>query len=138
MFREHWWRVGLMVLSLALVVIWTEVHGQGTYAPPGPPPPARPAPPPGVAPPAPQPQQRPMEYAFRPDLTNPEYGECLQLEKGWQGLWQRYAQYYQQFRSTRPDDPQYQQLAYIMQQLKSQLDTAWNEFSSRCVYFPRR
>jgi len=79
-----------------------------------------------------------MEYAFRPNLTNPEYGECLQLEKGWQGLWQRYAQFYQSLQGMSPSDPQYSQTVYFMQQLKNQLDAAWNDFSSKCIYFPRR
>jgi len=90
-------------------------------------------------PPASQPQQ-PLEYAFRPDLTNPEYGECLRLEKNWQALWQRYAQAYQQFMMMRPNDPQYRQMAAYAQGIKQQLDAAWNAFSGKCVYFspPRR
>lgn len=84
-----------------------------------------------------QPQQ-PQEYAFRPDLTNPQYGECLNLEKNWKGLWQRYAQEYQRFRMMSPSDSQYQQMAYYLQGLKQQLDAAWNTFSGQCVYFPRQ
>jgi hypothetical protein len=85
-----------------------------------------------------QPQGEALEYAFRPDLTNPEFGMCLQLEKNWKGLWERYYQLYHQARMMNPNDPQYAQLAYYLNVLKSQLDTAWYEFSSRCVYFPRR
>jgi outer membrane biosynthesis protein TonB len=40
---------------------------------------------PGTQPqPSYQAQGRPSEYAFRPNLTNPEYGQCLNLEKRWQ------------------------------------------------------
>lgn len=84
------------------------------------------------------PGQQPLEYAFRPDLTNPEYGECLQLERNWQNLYQKYYQMYSYVRTMSPGDPQYAQTAYYVQHLKSQLDTAWNTFSNRCVYFPRR
>ncbi len=97
------------------------------------------APPPMLAPPpAQQNQQSPAEYAFRPDLTNPQYGECLQLEKTWKMLWQRYAQEYQRAQMMNPRDPQYAQMSYYMQSLKNQVDAAWQNFSSRCVYFPSR
>lgn len=79
-----------------------------------------------------------MEYAFRPDLTNPEYGECLQLERNWKNLYHKYYQMYSYVRTMSPGDPQYAQTAYYVQHLKSQLDMAWNSFSSKCVYFPRR
>jgi hypothetical protein len=88
--------------------------------------------------PAQQQPQQPQEYAFRPDLTNPQFGECLNLEKNWKALWQRYAQEYQRFRMMNPSDSQYQQMAYYLQGLKQQLDAAWNSFSEQCVYFPRR
>lgn len=81
---------------------------------------------------------RPPEYAFRPDLTNPEFGECLQLEKNWKALWGNYTQMYEQTRWMQPNSPQYVQTTYYLQQLKMQLDDAWNAFSSRCIYFPRR
>ncbi|HMK35127.1 MAG TPA: hypothetical protein VK463_08675 [Desulfomonilaceae bacterium] len=94
-------------------------------------------------PPGPQQQsqqqfQQPSAYAFRPDLTNPQFGECLNLEKTWKALWQRYAQEYQRFRMMNPRDAQYQQMALYLQGLKRQLDVAWDTFSSRCVYFPRQ
>ncbi len=82
------------------------------------------------------PQQQ-LEYAFRPDLTNPQFGECLNLEKNWKMLWQQYAQTYQQARWMNPQDPQYAQMSYYLRNLKNQLDAAWQNFSSRCVYFPR-
>jgi hypothetical protein len=86
-------------------------------------------------------QQKPhqsQEYAFRPDLTNPEFGECLQLEKNWKVLWGRYTQMYEQTRWMHPSNSQYIQTTYYLQQLKMQLDAAWNTFSSRCIYFPTR
>src|SRR5271157_2435596 len=49
-------------------------------------PPAQPMQPPAPGPPAQQ-QQMPGEYAFRADLTNPQYGECLGLERTWQANW---------------------------------------------------
>jgi hypothetical protein len=86
----------------------------------------------------PQPQsQQPLEYAFRPDLSNPQFGECLNLEKNWKVLWQRYAQEYQRFRMMSPSDSQYRQMAAYLQGLKQQLDAAWNTFSEQCIYFPR-
>lgn len=83
-------------------------------------------------------QQPTQEYAFRPELTNPEYGECLQLEKHWKELSNSYAHYYQQARMMHPGNPQYPQMTNFLQQMKMQLDAAWNNFSSRCIYFPRR
>lgn len=82
-----------------------------------------------------QPQQ-PQEYAFRPNLSNPEYGECLNLERRWQSLWQTYYQLYNQARTMNPSDPQYAQTANYVNYMKSQLDAAWAQFSGRCVYFP--
>ncbi len=87
--------------------------------------------------PAPGPQM-PREYAFRPDLTNPQYGECLGLERNWQGLWQRYAMEYQRAMAMNPRSPEYAEMTRYMQGLKQQLDQAWNIFSSRCIYFPTR
>lgn len=78
-----------------------------------------------------------QEYVFRPELTNPEYGECLQLEKNWKSLWTNYAQVYEQTRWMPPNSPQYVQTTYYLQQLKMQLDAAWNTFS-KCIHFPRR
>jgi hypothetical protein len=95
------------------------------------------APPPMLAPPPAQQNQPPAEYAFRPDLTNPQFGECLQLEKNWKMLWQRYAQEYQRAQMINPRDPNYAQVSYYMRSLKAQLDAAWQNFSSRCVYFPQ-
>jgi hypothetical protein len=94
------------------------------------------APPIGPPQQVPVPQQQPSEYAFRPDLTNPEFGECLQLEKAWQAAWQRYAQEYQRARWMNQRDPQYPQMTYYLRNLKQQLDATWQAFSSRCVYFP--
>lgn len=82
--------------------------------------------------------QQSLEYAFRPDLSNPEYGECLQLEKQWKALWANYTQYYNQARMMYPGNPQYAQITYYLQNLKPQLDAAWNAFSGKCVYFPKR
>jgi hypothetical protein len=121
----------LIFLTFLLAAIPTGITAQGPY--PGPPPPVQPM---GPPPQGPAPQQQPSEYAFRPDLTNPEFGECLQLEKAWQATWQRYAQEYQRFRWMNPNDPQYAQMTYYLRTLKQQLDATWQTFSGRCVYFP--
>ncbi len=84
------------------------------------------------------PQQMESEYAFRPNLSNPEFGECLQLERNWKTLWNYYYQAYSHAQSMRPSDPQYQQMAAYVNNLRYQLDAAWSNFSQRCVYFPRR
>jgi hypothetical protein len=86
-------------------------------------------------------QQKPppgKEYVFRPELTNPEFGECLQLEKNWKTLWGNYTQIYEQTRWMHPSSPQYAQTTYYLQQLKMQLDAVWNTFSTKCIHFPRR
>ncbi len=88
-------------------------------------------------PPVYQQQQQPLEYAFRPDLTNPEYGTCLNLEKRWKGLYQMYSSAYSQARMMNPSDPQYAPMANYVNSMKSQMDAAWAEFSGRCVYFPK-
>ncbi len=131
--------VKVAVLAAALIILPIEAWSQSPYPPQAPYPTQQPAAP-GRAtsqaiPPASQPQQ-PLEYAFRPDLSNPEYGECLGLEKHWRALWQKYAQAYQQVMMMRPNDPQYRQMALHAQNLKQQLDAAWNGFSGKCVYFP--
>lgn len=123
----------IAIILLLVVAAVAVVSAQGPYPAPPPtplPPPAQPGQP------APGPQQ-PLEYAFRPDLTNPQFGECLNLEKNWKMLWQQYAQAYQQARWMNPQDPQYAQMSYYLRNLKNQLDAAWQNFSSRCVYFPR-
>ncbi len=89
------------------------------------------------APGAPAYGQKPMEYAFRPDLTNPEYGQCLQMEKHWKSLYERYYNLYQQAMTMNRADPRFTQLSQYMAYLRPQLDRAWNDFSSKCVYFPR-
>jgi hypothetical protein len=86
----------------------------------------------------PQPQPQPLAYAFRPNLTNPEYGQCLGMEKRWQSLYQSYYALYNQARGMNPSDPQYAQTANYVNYMKSQLDSAWAEFSGKCVYFPER
>ncbi len=117
---------------LVLIIFPVSVFAQAPYPVPG-----APVPPPAV-PPQPQVPQQSTEYAFRPELTNPEYGECLTLEKNWRGLWERYHQLYQQTRTTNPADPYYQMMIYQARQLRMQLDIAWQAFSSKCIYFPRR
>jgi len=128
-----------MTFMLCAVVFVIAAAGSGWSQQPYPmqPPQAPMGPPPQAAPPGPpQQQQQQLEYAFRPDLTNPEYGECLQLEKTWKALWQRYAQAYQTAMAMTPRHPQYQQQASYVNGLKAQLDVAWNAFSGKCVYFP--
>lgn len=89
-------------------------------------------PPPGVPPQ----QQRPLEYAFRPDLTNPQFGECLVLEKNWRTLWETYYLRYQQAQALSPQDPRLAQMSYYLADLKRRLDYAWQLFSSKCIYYP--
>jgi hypothetical protein len=128
-------RFGLTAITcvaLVLIVFPMSVSAQAPYPMPG-----RPAPQP-MPPPQPQMPQQPLEYAFRPELTNPEYGECLTLEKNWRDLWNRYYQLFQHTRTANPADPHYQTFIYQAQQLKMQLDIAWQAFSSKCIYFPRR
>jgi len=89
-------------------------------------------------PPAAPQQEQPMEYAFRPDLTNPQYGQCLEMEKHWQAQWRQYYQFYHQHRTMNPSDPQYAQMTHYVQMLKQQLDHAWANFSSQCIHYPSR
>jgi len=135
------WKTGKAIfLAITLIIVPVAAWSQSPYLPQGPYPaqaPIRPGGAPQPMPPASQGQQ-PLEYAFRPDLSNPEFGECLGLEKNWQAHWQRYAQAYQQVMMMNPNDPQYRQMASYAQTLKQQLDAAWNAFSGKCVYFPPR
>ena len=75
-------------------------------------------------------------YAFRPNLTNPEYGECLNLERQWQNLWHMYSAEYARAMRMNRSDPLYAQMTYRMHGLKQQLDRAWANFSGKCIYFP--
>lgn len=143
-----------VALATLFMIAPATIYAQAPYPPQAPMAPAQPGPQPQYSPqrqPQMQPQQAPQgqqaqppgqsqqgEYAFRPNLTNPEYGECLNLEKNWQGLWRRYAEMYEGARWMSPQDPQYAQTAWYLQHLKSQMDAAWYTFSSRCVYFPQR
>jgi|WetSurMetagenome_2_1015567.scaffolds.fasta_scaffold679970_2 hypothetical protein len=85
-----------------------------------------------------QPQQGRLEYSFRPELSNPEYGQCLQLEKHWKALYLKYYQDYSNVRWLSAGDPNYQFYISQLQGLKQQLDAAWQAFSNKCIYFPRR
>lgn len=85
-----------------------------------------------------QPGGQQLEYAFRPDLTNPEFGMCLKLEKNWRALWQEYNQLYNQLRMMNPQDPRYAQWAQYAHALKARHDAAWQNFTNSCVYFPHR
>jgi hypothetical protein len=100
--------------------------------------PAQPMQPLAPGPPAQQQQQAPGEYAFRGDLTNPEYGECLALERTWQANWYRYAAEYRRAIMMNPKDPNFPQMTRYIQGLKQQLDQSWSIFSSKCIYFPNR
>jgi hypothetical protein len=120
--------VAAFVLSVA-----SATCAQGPYYPPAP----------GMQPPVPGQQaapgpQQPTEYAFRPDLTNPQYGECLGLERNWQELSQRYAMEYQRAAAMNPRSPEYAQMTRYMQGLRQQVDQAWNIFSSKCIYYRTR
>jgi hypothetical protein len=99
--------------------------------------PMQPGPPPAYQPAPGQQQQEPAKYAFRSDLTNPQYGECLNLERQWQNFWHMYAAEYAKASRMNPRDPVYAQMTYRMQALKRQLDVAWANFSGKCIYFPR-
>jgi hypothetical protein len=127
-------RLRFIVITLLLVAAAVAVVSAQAPYPAPPSPPAQPVQPGQMAPQ----QQQPAEYAFRPELTNPQFGECLNLEKNWKMLWQQYAQAYQQARWMNPRDPQYAQMSYYLRNLKNQLDAAWQNFSSNCVYFPGR
>jgi hypothetical protein len=123
----------LILLIFLLIAIPAGISAQAPY--PAQSRPTQPMQPPQQVPGAQQ--QQPAEYAFRPDLTNPEFGECLNLEKTWQAAWQRYVQEYQRVRWMNSRDPQYAQMTYYLRTLKQQLDAAWQNFSGRCVYFPK-
>jgi hypothetical protein len=129
-----------MLFGAAPMLAWCQAprYPQAQPAPVYPQPqPAQPMRPPAPAPP-PQQQQIPGDYAFRGDLTNPEYGECLALERTWQANWYRYAAEYRRAMMMNPRDPNYAQMTRYVQGLKQQLDQSWNIFSSKCVYFPSR
>jgi len=124
-------KASLILVAIMFAAAPFDLLAQAPF--PGQPPPAQPMGPPQ---PVPAPQQQPAQYAFRPDLTNPEFGECLNLEKVWQAAWQHYAQEYQRARMMNPRDPQYMQMTFYLRNLKQQLDATWKTFSGRCVYFP--
>jgi hypothetical protein len=132
--RMRSWLTAVLAFTAIMAITAGIALAQGPY--PMQAPPAQTGPPPGAAPPGPAQQQQPLEYAFRPDLTNPEYGECLQLERNWRTLWQRYAQAYQTAMTLTPSHPQYQQQVAYVNGLKAQLDASWSAFSGKCVYFP--
>jgi hypothetical protein len=126
-------------IRITAALIFLMVTGFGAYAqappphlPPGQPPPYAPG---GQRPPG---NQQPLEYAFRPNLSNAEYGQCLQMEKHWKTVWNQYNQLYHQARMMNRQDPRYAQLTYQLYHLKRQLDSAWNNFASRCIYFGSR
>jgi len=126
------------------LTIRPEVMGQAPYPAPGPPAmqPAQPPFPQQPRPPQPMPQtmnpQQPLEYAFRPDLTNPQFGECRQIEKNWKAVWQQYYYTYEQIRMMSPQDPRLQQMLSHAHQLKRQHDAAWQALCDRCIYFPQQ
>ncbi len=96
--------------------------------------------PPSTAQAPPQQQGAGLAYAFRPDLTNAQYGRCLGLEKQWKTLWHQYNEAYQNAVQMYPGDPRWNQVTQYMANLKQQLDAAWHQFSSQCIYFrePKR
>jgi hypothetical protein len=126
-------------LTIFPIAAWCQAPG---YPPAQPVPgyqqtvPAQPAQPPAPGPPVQQQMQG--EYAFRGDLTNQQYGECLGLERTWQANWYRYAAEYQRAMMVGTKDPIYPQVTWYVQGLKQQLDQSWNTFSSKCLYFPPR
>jgi hypothetical protein len=143
-------RVVTCLISVLLLAMGSAAQAQyplqAPPAPQTPQTPAAPQPAPSVRPPqvggaGPSPQgsdpQKPLEYAYRPELTNPEFGNCLSLEKNWRGLYQQYYREYEQLRMVDTRDPQYSAYVYRLQQLKQQLDAAWSAFGP-CIYFPGR
>jgi hypothetical protein len=128
----------LSLLIVLTLVIVTPVSDADAQAPPGYPMtvPSGPTAPPGGPPVAQAPRQGGLQYAFRPDLSNPQYGECLNLERNWQNLWHAYNYQYHQAMRMNQRDPNYVQMTYQLRDLKLQLDAAWHAFSSRCIYFP--
>jgi hypothetical protein len=84
-----------------------------------------------------QPEQMPLQYSFRPNLSNPEYGECLGLEKRWKELHTQYATEYERARYVRPGSTNFNNYMIYIQNLRYEAEKAWMNFSSRCVYFPR-
>jgi hypothetical protein len=143
----------LTVLWLASLLLASPASAQNPYVPPaapmapyGPQPPVAQYPQPAAPRPGPYTpqaapgaqQQQPLHYAFRPDLSNQQYGECLGLEQNWKNLWQQYAQGYQQVQYMNQSDPRYAQLTYYLADLRRQVDAAWAAFSSKCVYFRAR
>ena len=129
-----------MILGAVPISVWCQAPGypQAQPAPVYPQPqPAQPMQPPAPGPPAQQ-QQALRDYAFRGDLTSPQYGECLEMERIWQANWHRYAAEYRQAMTMNPGDPNYPQMTRYIQGLKQQLDQSWNIFCSKCVYFPTR
>ena len=133
---------GTLALGIVLLVVpcaaWCQAPGYPQAQPvPGYPQtvPAQPMQQPAPGPPA---QQQLPEYAFRGDLSNQQYGECLGLERTWQANWYRYATEYQRAMMVSTKDPIYPQMTWYIQGLKQQLDQSWNNFSSKCVYFPTR
>lgn len=51
-------------------------------------------------------------------------------------MWQQYNMLYQQAMMTRQSNPNaYAQMTWRLNQMRGQLDAAWQEFSGRCVYF---
>jgi len=128
----------LSLLGVLTLVLVTLVSYGVAQAPPGYPMtvPPGPAAPPGGPPGGQAPRQGGLQYAFRPDLSNPQYGECLNLERNWQHLWHTYNQLYHYAMMMNQRDPNYVQMTYQLRDLKLQLDAAWHAFSSRCIYFP--
>ncbi len=135
-----------IVFGVVPMSVWCQAPGYPQMQPAPGYPQAQPAPvypqPQPVQPPAPGPpaqqQQAPGEYAFRADLTNPQSGECLGLERIWQANWYRYTAEYQRAMMMNPKDPNYPQMTLYVQGLRQQLDQSWNIFSSKCIYFPSR
>ncbi len=113
-----------------------------TVAPPGPQP-TQPAP---ARPVNPQREQQrgyqgqagfpKQKYAYRPDLTNPQYGQCLKMEEQYWKMWEEYNQLYQTANTMYPGDPRYARITRYLQGLSQRMNQAWSAFSSRCIYFP--
>ncbi len=121
----------ILMMSLLSAVCMSLSYAQAPYPPQVPSPYQQPMQQPTPA--GPQAGTRPLEYAFKPDLTNPQYGECLQLEKNWKNLYLQYYRFYEQARMGQA----YGDYTYQINALRSQMDAAWNTFSGKCIYFPK-
>ncbi len=85
---------------------------------------------------APSPDQPGLRYAFRPDLNNYQYGQCLTMERQYMEMWHQYREAYMKITMMGQRHPMYGALTQQIQAMKQQMDTLWNNFSGTCIYYP--